>query len=95
MVVIIAAGGFAWWQPWAPDVAPASIDKTVHPLPDKPSVAVLPFDNLSDDPSQQHLADGLSDDLIADLSKLAELFVVARHSTFAYKGRPVPARPLT
>jgi TolB-like protein len=56
------------------------------PLPDKPSIAVLPFDNMSGDPEQEFLADGLSEDIITALSKLSDMFVIARNSTFAYKG---------
>jgi TolB-like protein/Tfp pilus assembly protein PilF len=59
------------------------------PLPDKPSIAVLPFTNLSNDPEQETFADGLTEDLITDLSRNAELFVIARHSSFAYKGKSV------
>lgn len=58
-------------------------------LPDCPSVAVLPFDNMSSDPDQDHFADGLTEDLITDLSKISGLFVVARNSTFAFKGEAV------
>jgi TolB-like protein/Tfp pilus assembly protein PilF len=58
-------------------------------LPDKPSIAVLPFENMSDDPKQEYFADGLTDDLITDLSKISGLFVIARNSTFTYKGKPV------
>jgi TolB-like protein len=57
------------------------------PLPDKPSIAVLPFTNMSGDPAQDTFADGMTDDLITDLSKVSDLFVIARNSTFAYKGR--------
>src|SRR5262249_3356680 len=56
------------------------------PLPDKPSLAVLPFTNLSSDPEQEYFSDGLTEDLITDLSRLSGLFVIARHSTFTYKG---------
>jgi TolB-like protein/predicted Zn-dependent protease len=59
------------------------------PLPDKPSIAVLPFDNMSDDPKQEYFADGMSDDLITDLSKISGLLVIARNSTFSYKGTAV------
>lgn len=58
-------------------------------LPDKPSIAVLPFANIGDDPEQEYFADGMSDDLITDLSKISGLFVVARNSVFAYKGKSV------
>lgn len=57
------------------------------PLPAKPSIAVLPFANVSNDPEQESFADGLTEDLITDLSRTAELFVIARNSTFAYKGK--------
>ncbi len=62
------------------------------PLPDKPSIAVLPFANMSDDPQQEFFADGITDDLITDLSRLSGLFVIARNSTFAYKGKEVDVR---
>jgi TolB-like protein/Flp pilus assembly protein TadD len=61
-------------------------------LPDRPSIAVLPFDNMSGDPDQEHFADGISEDLITGLSRVRWLFVIARNSTFAYKGRAVDVR---
>jgi TolB-like protein len=61
-------------------------------LPDKPSIAVLPFANMSDDPGQEHFADGMVEDLITNLSRLRWLFVIARNSCFAYKGRDVDVR---
>ena len=62
------------------------------PLPDKPSIAVLPFANMSGDPEQDYFADGMTEDLITDLSKISGLFVIARNSTFVYKGRTVAIR---
>jgi TolB-like protein len=61
-------------------------------LPDKPSVAVLPFTNMSRDPEQAYFADGMTDDLITDLSKISGLFVIARNSTFAYKEKSPDVR---
>lgn len=61
-------------------------------LPDKPSIAVLPFQNMSGDPEQEHFCDGLVEDIITTLSKLARLRVIARNSTFVYKGRSVDVR---
>jgi TolB-like protein/class 3 adenylate cyclase/tetratricopeptide (TPR) repeat protein len=58
-------------------------------LPDKPSIAVLPFQNMSGDPEQEYFADGMVEDIIAGLSRFKSLFVIARHSTFTYKGRAV------
>ena len=59
------------------------------PLPDKPSIAVLPFDNLSGDSEQEYLSDGITEQIITSLSKVPYIFVIARNSTFAYKGKPV------
>src|SRR5262249_43927912 len=63
-------------------------DRTL-PLPDKPSIAVLPFANLSGDPEQEYFSDGITEDLITDLSKLSGLFVISRNSAFLYKGKAV------
>jgi adenylate cyclase len=89
-VLVLIVGGTLWWQPWRPDVEPASIERMAFPLPDNPSVAVLPFANLSDDPSQDYFADGFTEDIITELSRFKELFVIARTSTFTYKGKAVP-----
>ena len=59
------------------------------PLPDKPSIVVLPFDNMSDDPKQDYLGDAIAEDLTTDLSKLSGLFVISRYSAFTYKGKDV------
>jgi TolB-like protein len=61
-------------------------------LPEKPSVAVLPFSNLSSDPEQEYFADGMVDDIIAGLARINWLFVIARNSTSAYKGRAVDVK---
>ena len=88
-VVAIAA---VWWQPWVRILEPASIERMAYPLPDKPSIAVLPFKNMSDDASQEYFADGMTEDLITDLSKNSGLFVIARNSVFTYKGKEVQVR---
>jgi len=62
------------------------------PLPDKPSIAILPFANMSGDPEQEHFADGIAEDIITGLSRLRWLFVIARNSSFTYKGRNVDVR---
>jgi TolB-like protein/Flp pilus assembly protein TadD len=89
--VIMVAGGVALWSHIgsAPPADVASKASMAFPLPDKPSIAVLPFANMSSDPEQEHFADGMTDDLITDLSKSSALFVIARNSTFIYKGKPV------
>jgi adenylate cyclase len=62
------------------------------PLPDKPSIVVLPFDNMSNDPSQDYFSDGMTEDITTDLSQLASLFVIARNSAFTYKGKAANIR---
>jgi TolB-like protein len=64
-------------------------DSPVPPLPQKPSIAVLPFANLSNDPEQEFLCDGITEQIITALSRVPEIFVIARNSTFIYKGKPV------
>ena len=68
------------------------MDQMAFPLPDRPSIAVLPFTSTSGDPEQEYFADGMTDDLITDLSKVSGLFVIARNSSFSYKGKPVEIR---
>jgi adenylate cyclase len=65
------------------------------PLPDKPSVAVLPFVNMSGDPEQEYFSDGITEDLITDLCKISGLFVIARNSVFAYKGKAVKVQEVS
>ncbi|WP_262300361.1 adenylate/guanylate cyclase domain-containing protein [Microvirga sesbaniae] len=70
----------------------AKSTKPILSLPDKPSIAVLPFTNMSGDPEQEFFADGMTEDIITGLSRLKWLFVIARNSTFTYKGRAVDVR---
>ncbi|MCH7778499.1 MAG: hypothetical protein IH878_18500, partial [Gemmatimonadetes bacterium] len=72
-----------------PSPAPTATVTRPLPLPDKPSIAVLPFTNMSGDPEQEYFADGITEDLITALSKVRWLFVIARNSTFTYKGQAV------
>jgi len=65
------------------------------PLPDKPSIAVLPFDNMTGDPEQQYFADGFTEQIISSLSKIPDLFVISRNSSFTYKGRPVKVQQVS
>jgi TolB-like protein len=62
------------------------------PLPDKPSVAVLPFTNMSGDPEQEYFSDGITEDIITELSRFPTLFVIARNSSFAFKGQSVDVK---
>jgi adenylate cyclase len=72
-------------------VTPANRGKPL-PLPDKPSIAVLPFQNMSGDPEQEYFADGIVEDIITALSRFKSLFVIARNSSFTYKARPVDTK---
>jgi TolB-like protein/class 3 adenylate cyclase len=92
VLLVVAAGVALWLKPWEPREEPASIERMAFPLPDKPSIAVLPFANISDDPEQEYFADGMTEDLITDLSKISGLFVIARNSSFSYKGQQVKVR---
>jgi TolB-like protein len=88
--VIALVVAFAVWQyPWhTPHEELASPEKMAFPLPDKPSIAVLPFENMSGRPEYEYLCDGITEHIITCLSKTPKLFVIARHSTFTYKGKP-------
>jgi adenylate cyclase len=84
-VMIIIVVTWAIWNFYIRSVSPmAELE-----LPDKPSIAVLPFDNMSEDAKQEYLADGISENIISALSKISKLFVIDRHSTFTYKGKPI------
>jgi len=97
---LILISGVALWQfaqrPTSspPPVASKTVEKAdpqkmAYALPDKPSIAVLPFMNMSDDKEQEYFADGLAEEIINALSKVDQIFVIARNSTFFYKGKPV------
>jgi adenylate cyclase len=92
IVLILVMGGMASWFYYlrqSPKHEPASLDRMAFPLPDKPSIAVLPFDNLSEESNQEYIADGLTENIIAALSNISEMLVIARNSTFVYKDKPV------
>jgi len=91
VVVLVLAVAVGIWQFYMrrPSVKPASVEKMAYQLPDKPSIAVLPFNNLSGDPDQEYFSDGLTEEIIAALSSVPKLFVIARNSTFTYKGKPI------
>ncbi len=72
--------------------APAPTDNSSLALPDKPSIAILPFQNMSGDPEQEYFVDGVVEDIITGLSRIKWLFVIARNSTFTYKGRAVDVK---
>jgi len=82
-------------RPPSPPVATASIQKAALPLPDKPSIAVLPFENMTGDPKQEYFTDGFTEQIITSLSKIPALFVISRNSTFSYKGKPVKVQQVS
>jgi TolB-like protein/cytochrome c-type biogenesis protein CcmH/NrfG len=92
--------GFRWLVSRRPEPTPEPVKKTTSEedlllaLPTGPVVAVLPFENLSRDPDQEYFSDGLTDDIITALSRFKDLFVIARNSTFRYKGQAVDVRQL-
>jgi len=93
-VVVLVAGAVAVWQltqRTGPETAPgvASGEAPALELPDKPSIAVLPFKNLSGDPEQERFVDGITDNIITELSRFRNLFVIASNSVFTYKGKAV------
>ena len=93
--LLLIVGGLLIWRTIFPPVQVASLEKMAYPLPDKPSIAVLPFTNLSGDPGQEYLSDGLTEEIIAALGSVPKLFVIARNSTFTYKGKPVKVQQVS
>lgn len=81
---------------WLSSLRKAGIpERPQLPLPDKPSIAVLPFVNMSDDRNQEYFSDGLTEEIITALSKTPQLFVIASNTTFTYKGRPVKSKQVS
>jgi len=96
-VLIVAAVVMSLWNAYLRPPAPPgrTAPEQPPPLPDEPSIAVLPFENLTGDPSQDYLADGLVEDITTSLSSLPRLFVISRSSTFTYKGKPVKVQQVS
>ena len=96
IAVVVIAGAIILYQfvlrPSPSKTEVASTEKMAFPLPDKPSIAVLPFVNMSEDAKQEYFSDGITEDLITDLSKISGLLVIARNSTFTYKGKSVKVK---
>jgi TolB-like protein/cytochrome c-type biogenesis protein CcmH/NrfG len=93
LIIVLIVGAVTWaiWNSYIRSVPPtAGLE-----LPDKPSIAVLPFINLSGDPEQEYFSDGLTDEIIATLSSVPKLFVIARNSSFTYKGKPVKVQQVS
>ena len=100
LIALVAAANVVWQfyphlRPSRPPVEGVSKERMVLSLPDKPSIAVLPFSNMSGDPKQEFFSDGITEDIITALSKVPMLFVIARNSTFTYKGKPVKVKQIS
>jgi adenylate cyclase len=98
IVLIVIAAAITIWKFYIRPTHPvevASKEKMALPLPDAPSIAVLPFVNMSEDPKQEFFADGITEEIITALSKVPNLFVIARNSTFTYKGKPVKVKQVS
>ena len=93
VLIIVAVIWNFYFRP--PPMEVASVEKMAFPLPEKPSIAVLPFNNLSGDSTQDYIADGISENIISALSKISEMFVIASNSTFTYKGKPVKVQQVS
>jgi len=92
ILVIAAIAIRKYCIPPTPKMEVASKEKMAFPLPDKPSIAVLPFVNMSEDKDQEYFSDGITEEIITALSKVPQLFVISRQSTFTYKGRPIKVK---
>ena len=89
-LIVLIAGAITLWNNFKlPDIEAADLEKMAFELPEKPSIAVLPFTNLSGDPEHELVSDALTSDIISTLSYQSELFVIDRHSSFFYKDKPV------
>ena len=86
----------SWWEKSSgrEEWVPSQLERAPLPLPDKPSIAVLPFVNLSEEAGQEYFADGISEDIITALSRFRWLFVIARNSSFVYKSQAVDVRQI-
>ncbi len=94
LVMLVAAGIGYWSKSSLPQEQPALVESNSFPLPDKPSIAVLAFDNLSGDPGQEYLSDGISESIITSLSRISEFLVIPRQSSFSYKDKAVKAKEI-
>ncbi len=97
-ILIVVAAIVVIWRSYLRPTSPievASKEKMAFPLPDVPSIAVMPFVNMSEDPKQEFFSDGITENIITALSKVPRLFVISRQSTFFYKGKPVKVKQVS
>lgn len=94
VVLALVLGLAAWWQPWGPAPTSSADGDQYLPTSGKPSIAVMAFDNLNNDPSQDYLSDGLSENILTALSRFSDFFVIARNSSFLYKDEPIEVQQI-
>ncbi|NOT56904.1 MAG: tetratricopeptide repeat protein [Deltaproteobacteria bacterium] len=94
-LIVTTIGVVRYWPFPFPDTRPPTPSTQSLPLPDKPSIIVLPFTNLSGDSSQEYFSDGFTDELITDLSRIPQLFIIARQSAFTYKGKQTKVQDIS
>jgi adenylate cyclase len=97
-IILFVIAAISIWKFYirpTPPVEVAFKEKMAFPLPDKPSIAVLPFTNMSGDPKEEYFSDGITEEIITALSKVPRLFVIARNSTFTYKGKSVKVKQVS
>jgi adenylate cyclase len=97
MSVLVGIAGLwnTYFRAGPPPAGVASVQRMALPLPDKPSIAVLPFENMTGDPKQEYFADGFTEQIITSLSKIPALFIISRTSSFSYKGKPVKVQQVS
>ena len=94
IALLAVIGSLAWWQPWAPDVEPASVERMAFALPDRPSIAVMPFANITNAPEQEYLISGMTNDISTDLSRFRDLVVISTASTSYYKDKSITVQQI-
>jgi len=97
MSVLVGIAGLwnTYFRSSSPPAGVASVQRMALPLPDKPSIAVLPFENMTGDPKQEYFADGFTEQIITSLSKIPALFIISRTSSFSYKDKPVKVQQVS
>jgi len=95
VVVIMAIASLVYQKMTKPEFEPALVEEMAYPLPENPSIAVLPFVNMSGDPGQEYIADSITENIITALAYVQELFVIARTSTSVYKGKSIIVKQIS
>jgi len=92
VAALLAVLGLGWWQPWVPRQENAVVESPTASVASPPGIAVLPLDNMGGDPDLEYFSDGMTEDIITELSRIPDIRVVSRNTSFTYKDKPVTAR---